>query len=125
MSRTSCGPEPQNWPNRWYVDVPDCCNVPQYQTVLTRCLHGESGQFGHPGQSYQSGHSLHDFTICVICTLHNFQFYLAHLWTDFQSSLSKRVTDKDFGYSNFTLQSMVAIKTLKHKAPTGKVFVIL
>ena len=24
-------------------------------------------------------------TICIICTLQNFQFYLAHLWTDFQS----------------------------------------
>ena len=24
-------------------------------------------------------------TICIICTLHNFQFYPAHLWTDFQS----------------------------------------
>ena len=52
---------------------------------------GGSGQFGHPGQSYQSGqccqsgHSLHDFTILIICALHNFQFYLAHLWTDFQS----------------------------------------
>ena len=24
-------------------------------------------------------------TICIICTLQNFLFYLAHLWTDFQS----------------------------------------
>ena len=24
-------------------------------------------------------------TICIICTLQNFQFCLAHLWTDFQS----------------------------------------
>ena len=24
-------------------------------------------------------------TICIICSLHNFQFYPAHLWTDFQS----------------------------------------
>ena len=28
-------------------------------------------------------------TLCKICTLHNFQFYLAHLWTDFQSCCSK------------------------------------
>ena len=33
----------------------------------------------------RAGHSLHDFTILIICALHNFQFYLAHLWTDFQS----------------------------------------
>ena len=55
------------------------------------------GQFGHPGQSYQSGqccqsgHSLHDFTICIICALHNFQFYQAHLWTDFESCLFRYV----------------------------------
>ena len=27
-------------------------------------------------------------TICIICTLQNFQFCLAHLWTDFQSCFS-------------------------------------
>ena len=37
----------------------------------------------------RAGHSLHDFTILIICALHNFQFYLAHLWTDFQSCLSQ------------------------------------
>ena len=31
----------------------------------------------------RAGHSLHDFTIWIICTFS----YLAHLWTDFQSCL--------------------------------------
>ena len=54
---------------------------------------GQSGnlsQFGHHGQSGHSGQSGLVTPVCVvtlvtICTLHNFQFYLAHLWTDFQS----------------------------------------
>ena len=62
-----------------------------------------SGQFGRPGQLYQSGNSMHDFTICIICALHNFQFYLAHLWTDFQSCLIVTVRSSAY-YATDTCQ---------------------
>ena len=51
----------------------------------------------------RAGHSLHDFTICIICALHNFQFYLAHLWTDFQSCLIVTVRSSAY-YATDTCQ---------------------
>ena len=47
--------------------------------------------------------SMHDFTICIICALHNFQFYLAHLWTDFQSCLIVTVRSSAY-YATDTCQ---------------------
>ena len=35
-------------------------------------------------------------TICIICTLQNFQFCLVHLWTDFQSCLALFNVDRIF-----------------------------
>ena len=80
--------------------------LPLVSLVTLVCLQSVwslwSGQLDH---SCSYSHPVSMVTIFIICTLYDFQFYLAHLWTDFQSSLSKRVTDKDFGYSNFTLHN--------------------
>ena len=43
-------------------------------------LSGHLGLSGHPGLSVGFGHSGHN-----LHNLQNFQFCLAHLWTDFQS----------------------------------------
>ena len=68
------------------------------------------GPSGHPGQSgklSQSGHSGQSglvtpvcvvtlVSICIICTLYNFQFYPAHLCTDFRSCFRLKLPPNNF-----------------------------
>ena len=43
--------------------------------------------------------NMHDFAYCIIYTLHDINFYLAHLWTDFQScSLRNRFCNSIIKY---------------------------
>ena len=56
-------------------------------------MSGQPGGSGHPVGSRHLFNPVSLFipvcvvTICIICTLQQFQFYFAHLWTDFQSCL--------------------------------------
>ena len=62
----------------WHIVCEGCHFLweSQFNTIFQRSLKRLS--------IYKGSHVIL-VTICIICTLQNFQFYLAHLWTDFQS----------------------------------------
>ena len=73
-----------------------CLTPPLSYCILWEYLSGQSdGQYGHPGLSGHPGHPGRWPAVGLVSLgrsghpsqsyLHNFQFYLAHLWTDFQS----------------------------------------
>ena len=64
-------------------------------------MSGQSGQSGHHDQSGQSDH------------LHNFQFYLADLWTNFQSCLV-------IGYGNINLIAILILISISVSKVPGK-----
>ena len=95
-----------NWLTDWLTDwskleIGNFACLTVFTPPLSHSIQWEylSGQFGHPGQFGLVSLVIHLVTlvslvtICIICTLRTFQFYLAHLWTDFQSCWSRKEND--------------------------------